>query len=55
MVSSFHVYMYNMYHHIIHILGVHTFAALNASEKYEEMKEGFGPVLDEINDLIDEG
>ena len=32
--------------------GIHMFAALNGAENYSEIKEGFAPVLDEINNLL---
>ncbi len=35
--------------------GVHTFAAIEGAEGYELFKEGFEPVLCEINNLIDTG
>ncbi len=41
-----------MVHVLIMLLGIHTIATLNGSENYAEMKEGFAPVLEEINMLI---
>lgn len=32
-----------------------TFAMLSGQEKYDVLKEGFSPVLREINDLVDSG
>ncbi len=36
----------------IHV-GVHTIAALRGTEEYSVLKEGFAPVLTEINELIE--
>ena len=35
-------------------IGVYTFAALNGSESYDTIKDGFQPVIKEINDVIAE-
>lgn len=38
---------------IIFIIGNHIFAIFSGQEKYEVLKEGFAPVLAEINSLIE--
>ena len=40
-------------HHSL-VIGVYTFAALNGSESYDTIKDGFQPVIKEINDVIAE-
>lgn len=35
-----------------YITGVHTIAAIRGMEEYETLKEGFAPVVREINHLI---
>ena len=35
------------------IIGVHTIAVLRGSEDHTTLKEGFQPVLDEINELVE--
>ena len=35
-------------------IGVHTIAVLQGIEKYETLKEGYAPVLQEINSLIND-
>lgn len=42
-------------HLIIFIIGVHTVAALSGTEDYHSMKNGFAPVLQEINELLEDG
>lgn len=39
--------------YILLLLHLYTFAALSGNEDYKTLKEGFAPVLEEINDLID--
>ena len=34
---------------------IHTFAALRGKENYDVIKNGFAPVLKEINELIENG
>lgn len=46
------LYVYTFYYCCIYT-GNHTFAALSGNEDYKTLKEGFAPVLEEINDLID--
>ena len=38
--------------HVYYTIGNHTFAILSGNENYMILKEGFAPVLVEINDLI---
>ena len=35
------------------IKGVYTIAALRGSEEYSLLKDGFAPVIDELNDLLE--
>ena len=35
------------------VKGVHTIAALRGSEEYSLLKDGFAPVINELNDLLE--
>ncbi len=52
LVSNINTKMMNVHVQYMFI-GVHTIAVLRGSEDYTTLKEGFQPVLDEINELVE--